>query len=126
MATTTMVPATTERDRHLNMVFTTAIEGGINYWAQIETYRWSAGETEARNFYADIVDAEDDGKAYRIDRQTISRGIRLAWENRQGFDPYHREALSALKFGQWDDVDYDADTADMVVQFGLFGELIYG
>jgi hypothetical protein len=120
-----------ERDRHLNMVFTTALEGGIGYWSQAETYKWSDGEpdyNEIADFYADIIDVEDDGKRYRIDRKVISRGIRRAYEAYKGdhdIDSYHWRAISDLNFGKWDDVDYDADTADLIVQFGLFGEAIY-
>lgn len=41
MTTTTVTPARTEgRKKFLHYVFTTAIEGGIGYWAQCETYHW--------------------------------------------------------------------------------------
>lgn len=38
-ATATLV-RTEGRKKFLHYVFTTAIEGGIGYWAQVESYRW--------------------------------------------------------------------------------------
>lgn len=128
------------REREYNMVFTTAIEGGINYWVtQWIDYKWSTpspdhfgGITESRDFYASIIvdDVDDDGPGvYRIDRKTISKGINAAYrymrENTGEYDSYQRRAIRDLKSGAWDDVDYDATTADIIVQFALFGDLVY-
>ena len=133
-----MEPVKNERERMLNYVFTTAIEGGIDYWANVTAYKWSApsekefgGITESRDFYADITDSTDDiPGVYRIDRKVISRGIRAAYkymaENVGEYGEYQRLAIRDLNYGRWDDVDYDATTADIIVQFGLFGELVYG
>lgn len=129
------VKCVTERDRQLNMVFTTAIEGGINYWARVDSYNWAVpdsdgfqGISEGRNFNAAIVD--DEGKSHTITRAVIVRGISRAYqymrENVAEYDSYQRHAISDLNYGHWDDVDYDATTADIVVQFGLFNELVYG
>jgi len=126
-------PCTTERDTHYNGVFTTALEGGIGYWSQCSKYRWSvatdntdARPVEARDFLAVIIEVGDgDGdEQFVIDRSVISRGVRSA-HARGGWADYHADALRDLYFGNWEDVDYDADTADIIVQFGLFGEQRY-
>ena len=31
-------------------------------------------------------------------------------------DPYHKDAIRAMVLGDWDDVDYDAETADVIAQ----------
>lgn len=134
-----MIAAKNARELGLNMVFTTAVEGGIQYWATLVTYRWSTGkaepDAEAADFYADICDSENDNKAYRIDAKVIKRGIRKAYALCDTFgDPYQRLAISDLYAAlrahvssiRWDEVDYDSDTADIIVQAGLFGEVVYG
>jgi hypothetical protein len=122
--------ALTERDKALNSVFTTALEGGIGYWSVCSRYRWAVETAkdhleEAADFIAVVHDIEDDDEtAYVIDRTVIARGIRKA-HARGGWADYHAAALGDLQFGRYDDADYDADTADLIVQFGLFGEQRY-
>lgn len=135
MTTTTLTrdhiptqPCTIARDRALNTVFVTALEGGIGYWSRCSRYRWGIKDdngrvTEASDFIAVIED--EDGTEYVIDRAVITRGIRLATEHGD-WNAYHKAALSALTFGNYADLDLDAETADLIVQFGLFGELVYG
>jgi hypothetical protein len=128
-------------EREYNMVFTTACEGGINYWvSHFVDYKWAApdangfeGMSEARDFYANIIvdDYDDDAPGvYRIDIKTIRTGIKRAFEymreNVAHYDSYQRRAIRDLHSRSWDDVDYDATTADIIVQFGLFNELVYG
>jgi hypothetical protein len=125
------VPATrcaNERDQALADVFTTALEGGIGYWSQCSRYAWSVDGTlegQARDFVAVITETEDeDQPVHIIDRTVIARGIRKAYEHGNWAD-YHATALRMLNFGRYDEADYDSDTADLIVQFGLFGEQVY-
>jgi len=107
-------------------LFTTAFEGRF-YWGTVDSYRWSTdgGTTpDLRGFQAVITD--DDGDTYTVDRTTILRGLRLAYEHRAAYTPYIRKALTDLTFGNFDEVDFDADVADIVLQFGVLGEVIYG
>lgn len=134
----TVITDAFSKEGMLNMVFTTAIEGGINYWADVIDYTWS-DHTEDCNmiveFFGAIVDRED-GKntQYGIDVTVIKRGIRRAFNNRNLIgDEYQRDAIAELYYGvvmnsqvSRDDVDFDATTADIIVQYGLFGELVYG
>ena len=118
-----------ERDVALADVFTTALEGGIGYWSQCSRYKWSVDGTldgQARDFIAVITETGDgDGTdVFVIDRTVIARGIRKAYEH-GNWNDYQATALRMLNFGRWDEADYDADTADLVVQFGLFGEQRY-
>jgi hypothetical protein len=122
------LPCVSERDKHYNSVFTTALEGGIGYWSQCSRYFWSIGDdamTEALDFIAVVHDVEDeDETAYVIDRSVIASGIRRALKH-GGWNAYHTAALAALSLGNFDDADYDSDTADLIVQFGLFNEQRY-
>lgn len=131
---TPSVRACTDRDLALNGVFTTALEGGIGYWSACSRYKWGVTDpadptgkrlVEALDFIAVIEETEDDdAPTYVIDRSVIARGIREA-KKRGGWAEYHARALNDLTFGKWDDLDYDSDTADLIVQMGLFGEYRY-
>ena len=124
---TPSVRAVTDQDKALADVFTTALEGGIGYWSVCSRYLWSIDGTldgQARDFIAVIQDTEDDDREYVIDRGVIARGIREA-KKRGNWAEYHARALNDLTFGKWDDLDFDADTADLIVQMGLFGEYRY-
>lgn len=127
---TPSVRACTDRDLALNGVFTTALEGGIGYWSTCSRYKWGVTDpadptgkrlVEALDFVAVI---QEDGTEYVIDRGVIARGIREA-KKRGNWATYHARALNDLTFGKWEDLDYDADTADLIVQMGLFGEYRY-
>lgn len=126
------VPASvcaSERDVALADVFVTALEGGIGYWSQCSRYVWSVDGTlegQARDFVAVITETGDgDGTdVHIIDRTVIARGIRKAYEH-GNWSTYHAAALRNLQFGHYDEADYDSDTADLIVQFGLFGQQKY-
>ena len=107
--------------------FVTAIEGGIDYWARVYEYG-----RDRPDWFAVIVDI--DGIEHRVTEDTIRLGFqRLADAGANTPSPFQRirdAARSLLYSGgedieAWEDVQ-DADTADMVVQFGLLGEVVYG
>lgn len=116
------------KDELLFGIFVTAIEGGTGYWAQVEKYVWDVPDN---SYYAimwefDEMTGKREGEPYRLDRNVIIKGIHNAveaWSSR-GSD-YQSNAIRGLFCGA-EDVDYDADTADIIVQFGLLGELVYG
>lgn len=117
-------------------VFVTAIEGGINYWAEVVEYKWKlpGGGEGLEGFHALVIDAEgdpEDGIRYTIDARVIRLGIARAVEairEGKGAVAYQRAAILALAAGidpDTGDLDYDADTADAIVQYGLLGEVVY-
>jgi hypothetical protein len=127
----TVIENAFSREGMMNMVFTTALDSwyGLGFWADVIDSQWSDRSTDSNmivEFYAVIVDREDNAQ-YRIDIKTIKRGIRKAFADYRGsgIDPYQRLALSDLNFGKWDDADFDAITASIIVQYGLFGEVQY-
>jgi len=134
----------TPADELFANVFITAIEGGINYWASVDVYHWChrhiATTTEGHpfediadwfGFYADIVDSEvanpEVGPNHHVDRAVIERGWRLACTTFQhkvrwstASPPY---MLTEQSLDGW---DFDAGDADVILQLGLFGDVIYG
>ena len=129
-------------------VFVTAIEGGINYWSTIQGYKHSIDEWYANILDLGRLDERDQEVALvendwvRVDREVIRQGMRVLVgetdESREAnrIDPgsLHAKLSFALAtvvasgftmYGALEDL-LDADTADMIVQAGLFGEVIYG
>lgn len=164
----TKTPLSVGRKTFLHGVLTTAIEGGIQYWARVDSYHWRASGTEnlsvtdprvndVDGFYATILstelnleDPDDNGwgiddlpSTLRIDLDVVERGTNLFARycrgeiNSHGIDvpveqrkpladdAYWRQFLAAeATHGQ--EGDYDAMVADNIVQFGLFGKLVFG
>jgi len=160
-------PLSVGRKRFLHGVFTTAIEGGIQYWAEVGEYHWQARRSEGHpnqqpvedvdGFYAtirsnerDLEDPNDNGWGFddlpstlRIDLDVVERGTKLFARYCRGEinshgeavpedeqkalsdDHYWRQFLAAeATHGQ--DGDYDATVADEIIQWGLFGESVFG
>lgn len=105
-------------------IFTTALYGGINYWATTLEFR----DEDPSDFYAIVVDSEeyeddsDDCVKYRINHDSIVKGLRLTAES--PFTARSSQVLAALV--DYENADFDASDADDIVQMGLFGELVYG
>ncbi len=120
---------TTARDQLYLDIFTTAMEGGIGYWALARSYHWLHNDgqpgvqpvEDVLGFYADIAECDDGGdttERHRIDRAVIARGYTLAtgeWRNRL---PWSTEP-PPLVITDDTDWDFDAGDADTIVQLGL-------
>lgn len=146
-------PERTElRLEFLHGIFTTALEGGIGYWSVCDEYHWS-NKADAGNrcfdlvdFYAIIESNEDDWgvtEAYiseqgqfqpitetqtlRIDLDVIERGANMLVEKvltGEFTNPYLLQFVVAW-VTNGDQGDYDSCGADLAVQLGLFGEVVY-
>lgn len=125
-----MTKTITERDQAYFGIFVTALEGGINYWATCSRYVWTqeSGHEDPLGFHATICDSEDPSEQYEVNRSVIATGVKrfIKHAKEKGFGEYFMAAARDLDWARWDNLDYDADIADAIVQFGLFGELVYG
>lgn len=111
----------------LTDILTTAVEGGINYWATVEVYKWDCPEEERR---AEIF-TQDEGKRYRVDLQTLAEGLMTLWnENNAPIDhpkePWMKVPLEICMNKREDFVDFDAADADCMFQYSIFGSVVYG
>jgi hypothetical protein len=143
---TTKIPPAGENahvDQMLHDVFVTALEGGINYWASVNSYHWTTnGELDGKDltgFHAVIEDADpgtndDFATPLTIDRNTIAEGFGRLTTGPVKFMPEPQRhmflAMLHARLAGFDeyhiDIDYDAGDADNLVQVGLFGEVVYG
>ncbi len=100
-------------------ILCTAVEGGINYWAAI------SGVQRNENLgvvCCSVKDAEDDEDEWHdVSTDTIIKGIELYLSNN---DNMTRRLYQELLSGN--SADYDVDDADLLVQLGLFGNIVYG
>lgn len=113
-------------DKEVVNIYTTALEGGIGYWAIADEYKWQYLYEDWEN---DIVhplepdqvlvvlsDTEDnDFKDEQLTPAKIRAGVKLLIEKY----PHLYQILDS-------EFHVDANGADAIVQLGLFGEIVYG
>lgn len=116
-----MSKRTPERAQFLRDVLTTAVEGGINYWAQVGDYAPDEGTVT-------VYESEEDDKPHAVTIETIAKGIGVAREkglaSLSGPDYVAQFWLADRTNSERG--DYDADIADSILQLGLFGQITYG
>lgn len=108
-------------------VITTAVEGGINYWSQVIAYKWTEGPEHT---YAQVVKEEDlrdpgDPDHYTINTDVVVLGLtRLL----NGEIEVNNQIMGYIRQSLDDESSYmiDADAADIIVQAGLFGKVLFG
>lgn len=129
----------------LRDVLTTAVEGGIGYWSQAETYKWRDqtgtkthkrvdGVVELEPVYMErnwpevtLVPAEDpdDFERVTVTPEHLRKGLQLALT--PGILNVRSNTFTnAMEALFQDDSGYiDADAADNILQLGLFGKLVF-
>lgn len=132
------MPEFTERQRFLGDIITGAVEGGTGYWAQVSQYQYemdgeisvSVGKREGDEPRAtlhvmldDESGYEEDGKALTF--QVVEAGIALIVDGKVGVNTMLRRAIMHASIDS-DAGQIDAEGADVIVQAGLLGSIVYG
>lgn len=105
-------------------IMVSALEGGINYWCReaevVEEKRCAewGHEQIAHDGGLILYDAESNDK-WELTREKFLEGFKLWLEN--GGDKY-----GAVSNGEVDCGKIDAECADSIIQYAIFGEVIYG
>ncbi len=112
-----------KREQYLKDLLITATEGGTNYWAQVSGYNADEGWAT----YWEYAEEGDDEGTIRHDLTlgVIERGIRRIIAGEINVARSIREDVIVNSVDN-DFVRGDAETADCIVQAGLFGEVRYG
>lgn len=133
-------------DDFLSRVLETAVEGACSYWADVTTDSGDDDEDSdgARDFNVsdyteDGEDADESGRHYNaasflvskdptqggtLDLFGIAEAIERIAEGEVDIPPAIREIiLDAVRSGDADEID--AEAADVIVQVGLFDEIVY-
>lgn len=98
-------------------IIITAVEGGIEYWANIAEYRPFEKPVSA---IIEYYDEEDNHQETTLDYALIRKGIDVVLNS-----PYMGgipDVLASL----FDQRLLDANVADVIVQAGIFGDLVFG
>ena len=125
-------------------IVTTAVEGGIGYWSECEWYRWTDPTDESPN--TTTVDARAKIRSiagdvtvvkagwpiphgpgpWVVNWSTVENGLRRIVDRDSDFkhvsNAWRARVVSELFGG---DPDFDASDADMIVQIGLFGDVVF-
>ena len=103
-------------DEHLENILVGAFEGGSNYWAvKVEVAK---DDYKGKKFASECVAAggelwiytDGDGK-HRLTKECLINGL--------------QQYLNESKHKNWPDGG-DAQTDDLILQYALFGEVVYG
>lgn len=115
------------RDEDISDIVITALEGGIGYWACLdnttdvwneyyEKYPDDATSELAAKILMDgksifFDDEEDPGRRYELTLEKLMHGI---------------AKLDTVRFSEALMDSFDAEVGDMIFQYGIFNELVYG
>lgn len=108
----------TEQNLHNHVV--SAIEGGSNYWAEINVHEHQLGWANYFTATFKVTEISDEtkgaihGKSYRLSISKIMKGLAVLAEK------YPHHFCDILK------QDGDMTTGDALVQCALFGDIVYG
>jgi hypothetical protein len=120
------------RAQFLTDTLTTAIEGGIGYWATTDVYHWSEQyPPEVRG--ATIIDCERVATAVPspdvwtvVNLYSLEEAINRLIDFREEVachDDFRLEIFRAALAGE---ADFDAGVADIIFQVAALGDVIYG
>lgn len=123
------------RAQFLFDLFVTALEGGIGYWSTASKYHHSKPpvtpdadrEEDLEGFYAVVTEddsGEDEDKEHRIDRALIEKGIAGLKDALGDDSERYKRIMAAVALN--DAGELDAEDADIIVQVGLFADVVYG
>lgn len=115
-------------DKILEAILSAAIEGGSNYWAYFQHVKRDA---EGNYISADFYDEEDNVFKGKVTLSAVATGLQriINWTPEQHKAKYcgedtRREAIAIVFMP--DNADWDAGTADAIIQAALFDEIVYG
>ncbi len=123
-------------DEQLDEIMCTALEGGITYWCDeakvVGDYLGEyAHEQIARGRQLILSDSEE-GKTYELNKEKLLKGLELYLTNGGDAEIASREIVDTAEVAAAtyeytiDTCEVDAVVADEIVQYALFGDVIYG
>lgn len=133
-----------ERIQFLTDVFTTALEGGVNYWASVREYRHTESPRAVLVRLEDLVFDEhlfawvptEGAEKLVVDLDVIARGVNRIAATGEDQKEYLREEdrLLVAAASRENDMgpadmrhgDIDAAIAELILQVALFDEVVYG
>ena len=114
-------------DEILSTTIITAVEGGINYWAQVSNYKWDLDDPTVTSVRVHEVEAEhgEYEAGHDIGLDEIAKGMERMLQPEAKIARRIKDTLLTA-INSDDGGDIDAEVADCVMQFAVLGELVYG
>ncbi len=123
-------------DEQLDDIMCAALEGGITYWCDeakvVGDYLGEyVHEQIARGGQLILSDSEE-GKTYELNKEKLLKGLELYLTNGGDAETASREIVDTAEVAvptyeyTIDTCEVDAAVADEIVQYALFGDVIYG
>lgn len=130
---TVRLPIVQVKIKDLIEILDGACEQGIGYWVEqtreakyLRAPLFEGGD-KLHSWTASIsVKPIEDDKWYTISVETVRDGLLKALDPKVGVAQTFRDQASAVLTRGLDEADLDADSYDVFVQLGVFGELVYG
>lgn len=102
-------------------IMSTALDGGITYWCDcaevVDNYLGEyASDQISRGGTLRLHDSDED-KWYELNLEKFTKGLAKIVEDR---------GLDVLYEGKIDAGEIDAEDADAIIQYAIFGEIVYG
>lgn len=132
MSTITRSP---ERIEFLTDLLTTAVDGGISYWATIVSYRWDCPPEQR---HATVVEADDvaaegepEPARYRVTLDDLAAALGKIRRREVRLNDHLRQIIVDIdrtnngETGELRGEDMDANTADIVFQTACFGSVVF-
>ena len=120
-------------------IMTTAAEGGIGYWSQIDVYKWSAWyedgwKVKGSNLMPVMpknLEPDYELLRLRLDPGMVEKGEPNPWIKVTPRMLTHAAEKALIEYPHMvtlenDALEYDADGADVIVQIATLGEVVYG
>ena len=107
-------------EQDLDYLMVAALEGGINYWCgecrivKNPTGFEYASEVVAYGGTLEMIDVEEPDEKWTLTRTKLLKGVE------RGMEHYEYNSVQELMDS------HDADTADVIVQYALFDEIVFG
>jgi len=111
-------------DQFLHDIGCIALEGGIGYWSQIEGLKWEGKKFGTLHILTDWGEIDPDEDTHELTLELIGKGLKAILESDEIVHPdYQKDILKAVHEGNAGYID--AGLADVIVQAGCFGEIVY-
>jgi|ERR1035437_11028053 hypothetical protein len=106
-------------DQMIEDTLISGFEGGSNYWLQIRNDKTPMGRNYIKTLMNKGLAVEDQttGKQYLLTKAKVMRGVKLMAQS--GNDTQHHFYKMVFNEG-------DAITGDVLLQFSILGECLYG
>jgi hypothetical protein len=107
-------------------ILSTAIEGGIGYWSQVEPEtRYDASHPlyyKSAKIH-EFGDSDEEQSVHEVDYDKIREALKVIITS-PDFNQTKQDAIRAIT--EHDGGHFDANSADVVIQVACFGETVYG